>query len=582
MKKRNSFIRTFGFMENIFPAYIISLIVVSGVLLYVQLSIAKLGKELFDFIILEDFELMIDTVKYYGIIIFSLFFFIFIAIYILNRIIAITTGKVRKTLFRKLEKLPVSYYKNNHSGDIVSRMTNDVSETEKIYDTYFADLFIQVVVGVGMTIAIYFYDWRFAIFAVAGSCLTLYINVHYAKILRILSKGVQEKLARLNETFTNLLNGVFIIKSFNIQHVIIDKIRHNNKAVYDNSIERIKTQSVVDGLNVLVGFLSFVGLTCMGSYLVIKGYGNVTIGVIVAVVQLSNGTRALARMLGMFITNIQTSLAAVDRVFEVIDEEDEPARYNLDSNNLISNNVIQMDKLSFKYDDQFVLEQLSLEVPKGKVYALVGPSGGGKSTVFKLLLNFYKPNSGDLIINGKSISEQDISDIREQMAYVPQDAYLFTGSITDNIRHGKMDASRDEIIEAAKSANAHKFIMELENGYDTKVGERGAQLSGGQRQRIAIARAILKNAPILLLDEATSALDTESEHLVQEALKKLMVGKTTLVVAHRLSTIQNANQILVLKDGCIVEQGTHDELLVIDGEYKNLYNKQFKLATEVS
>lgn len=564
-------------MGNKVYIYLISLFIFGLCALAVQAFIATLFLEMFDAIELNNLDRMLESIKLYTIIIIGIFLIFPIFTYFVHKIIFITTGNIRKATFSKLEKLPVSFFKNNHSGDIVSRMTNDISETEKVYDTIFTEVVVTLITAIGSIIYSFLLDWRLAIVSILGAGLTLFVNLYYTKILRFLSKEVQVKLAKLNETLTNLLDGMHVIRVFNLQKMIMNKISNNSEDVYQVSVKRVHTQSVVSALNTISEFISLGGLMSIGAYLVIQGYTS--LGIIVAIAQLQNGIRNLTRSLGAFITNMQSSLAASERVFEVLDEEEEPISYSLETSNKTSNNIIDMENLSFKYDDEdLVLDNLSLNIPKGKVFALVGPSGGGKSTVFKLILNFYQPSSGNLLINGKSISQQKIVDIRNQMAYVPQDAYLFTGSIEDNILHGKKDATHDEIIQAAKAANAHEFIMEMENGYNTKVGERGTQLSGGQRQRIAIARAILKNAPILLLDEATSALDTESEHLVQEALNQLMKDKTTLVVAHRLQTIQNADQILVLKDGHIVEQGTHDQLLNLGCVYKNLYNKQFKIA----
>ncbi|QVK18878.1 ABC transporter ATP-binding protein [Mycoplasmatota bacterium] len=574
--KRNCFIRILSYMKKNIFIYLISLLILGLCGFAVQAFLATLFNEMFDAIERGNINQMLQSVKFYALLIVGIFLIFPIFAYIVNKIIYITTGNIRKAVFQKLEKLPVSFFKNNHSGDIVSRMTNDISETEKVYDTIFTEVVVTLIIAIGGIFYSFYLDWRLAIISIIGAGLTLFVNLYYVKILRVLGKKVQENLALLNKTLTNLLDGVHVIRVFNLQKLMMKKIGNNNQDVYDVSVKRVNTQAVISALNALSGFISFGGLMCVGVYLSIQG--STTIGAIVAIAQLQNGIRNLARLLGTFITNMQSSLAASERVFEVLDEEEEPVSYTLETENNKTNHIIDMENLSFKYDDNLVLEKLSLSIPKGKVYALVGPSGGGKSTVFKLILNFYKPSSGDLLINGESISQQKITDIRKQMAYVPQDAYLFTGSIEDNIRHGNKDATQEEIIQAAKAANAHEFIIEMENGYNTKVGERGTQLSGGQRQRIAIARAILKNAPILLLDEATSALDTESECLVQEALNQLMIGKTTLVVAHRLQTIQNADQILVLKDGHIVEQGTHDELLTLGNVYKNLYNKQFKVA----
>ncbi len=577
MRKRSTFVRIFSFMNKGLKAYFISLIMLSLFGVTIQILIAMLFKDMFNAIAINDYKLMVTFVKNDMIIILSCFIIYPIFAFTINRTIAITTGNIRKIVYDKLSKLPLSYFKNHHSGDLVSRMTNDISETEKLYDQVFFQIIFSLVVAIGTLAYMIYLNWIMGLVTIIGAGITLLVNLYYAKILRLLSTGVQEKLAKLNESLTNLLDGVHVIRCFNLQSLIFKKYYHKNKDVYDTSIKRVHTQSTISSLNTLSGFISFGGLMCVGAYLAIKY--NMPLGIIIASIQLQNGLRNFTNSLGTYVTGIQTALAAGDRVLEVLDQEEEPLSYDLETTTMTTNSLIEMNQLSFKYDDEFILNNLSLRIPKGKMIAIVGPTGGGKTTLFKIILNFFKPTSGDYFINGKPICEQTIQEIRKLLAYVPQDAYLFTGTIASNILHGKKDASKEEMIQAAKIANCHEFIMELEHGYDTMVGEKGSQLSGGQRQRVAIARAVLKDAPILLLDEATSSLDTESEIQVQEALNHLMVGKTTLVIAHRLQTIQNADEILVLKNGMIVEQGTHADLLAINGVYKNLYEKQFKIAS---
>jgi len=574
MKKKNSFRRIFTFMNKHIYAYFFGLITVGLLLAFFQIQLAKLFQYMFDSFELQEFDIARGIINYLIYIIIILTALPFFS-YLVRRVNVISSGNLRKAISNKLTKLPASYFKKHHSGDIISRSSNDVSETERSYSSYLYLFIINLIMGV-ISIAFTFYlEWRLAIISLSAGLLILFINMFYAKILRRTSTKVQEKLGRLNERFSNILAGIQVIRVFNIYNIIMKKYLISNDDVYKYSKERVKKQAVMVALNNMVGFISFLGIAAVGAYLSIKG--EITFGIIIAVVQLQNGVTNLVYGLGSFITQMQTSLAAADRVFELLDEEEEPAIYNLENvqyNN--SKDILGFKKVLFSYEDEIVLNKISFSIPKNKVYALVGPSGGGKSTIFKMILNFYPPKEGDIFINGNSISNQTINEVRNLIAYVPQDAYLFTGTILENIAYGKTNATIDEIIEAAKLANADKFISQLEHGYNTEVGEGGAQLSGGQRQRIAIARAILKDAPILLLDEATSALDSESEQLVQRALDMLMIKKTTLIIAHRLSTVQYADQILVVKDGIIVEQGTHDSLLENkDGVYTKLYNQQF-------
>jgi ATP-binding cassette subfamily B protein len=290
--------------------------------------------------------------------------------------------------------------------------------------------------------------------------------------------------------------------------------------------------------------------------------------------------------LGQAITDIQTALAAAERVFAIMDEPSEPAMYlHLDSTGpQNSEAAIMMKHVDFGYraDDQ-VLQNLSLTIPKGIKVAIVGPSGQGKSTIIKLLMGFYPPKRGTILIDGQSIRVTELVELRKKIAYVPQNAYLFSGTIMENIRYGRMGATDEEVMEAARLANAHEFITDFEDGYQTYVGERGAQISGGQRQRIGIARAIVKNAPILMLDEATSALDAESELLVEDALHRLSGDRTIVLITHRFSAIKNVDTILVIADGRVTEQGTHEELIKHQGGiYQALYEQQYQNLQDIS
>jgi ATP-binding cassette subfamily B protein len=328
-----------------------------------------------------------------------------------------------------------------------------------------------------------------------------------------------------------------------------------------------------------------VGILVFGLFLVMDG--TLALGSIWAIVYLQGNTNIMFAYLGGFINYLQQCLAGASRVLELLDRPSEPLRYPALSTQAVSpvteSSMVALKDIAFSYEDEeeAILHGISLSAAQGQRIALVGPSGGGKSTVIKLLMGFYATQAGDIVVGNQPISKYTLTELRQMMAYVPQDAYLFDGTIEENIRYGKPEASKDDVVAAAKAANAHDFIIEQANGYATPVGERGAKLSGGQRQRIAIARALLKDAPILLLDEATSALDSESEQLVQAALDVLMQGRTTLAIAHRLSTIENADRIYVIEKGQVVEQGQHHELLARGGLYSTLYTMQFEREVQV-
>ncbi|WP_066506659.1 ABC transporter ATP-binding protein [Abyssisolibacter fermentans] len=574
MKKNSSFLRIFKFMRKSFIPYIFGLLMVALFSLLFQVFISLIFKNMFDAIALKKWSTMIDAIKKYGIYAISMRVSYPIFTYIAQYAAIVTTGNIRKNVFNKIKILPLNYIKGKHSGELVSRLTNDINEVEKAYSSYFIDFSSRILTGVGTLIFTFVLDWRLGVISIIVGGLSLFVNIYYAKILKNMSLKVQESLSKLNEKLTDLLEGVYVIRSFNISNVILNKYNKRNIELYEVSKDRVNQKSLLSALNNIIGIISFGGTVVVGSYLVI--IGEISVGVIIAVDQLQSRLSSLARNFGDFISELQGSLAAADRLFEILDEEEEPESFKLTGDYEVEENCeISFHNVSFEYDNESVLSELTFNVPKGKVYTLTGPSGGGKSTIFKLLLNFYPPKEGNIAIGGKSISNQTIRDIRNNIAYVPQDAYLFSGTIIENIRQGKEDATFEEVVNAAKMANVHDFIVNMEDGYDTFVGEKGTKLSGGQRQRIAIARAMLKNAPILLLDEATSSLDTESEKLVQEALNKLMIGRTTLVIAHRLSTIEDADEILVLKDGKIAERGTHSELLELNGIYGSLHAQQF-------
>lgn len=577
---RNSFLRLLKFMKKTWPLYLGALLTIAICNMFLQILLANILKEMFDSIAALDFPRLMSSLTHilkYFLIIFLITPF---AYYGIERAIVKTTAYIRTTLFEKIQALPISFFKEGHSGDLISRMTNDINETERAYGRILIGFTVQLFGGIGSAVYMIILDWRLGIFSIIAGLLTVLANVYFADILRKIGEKVQARLGNLTEKLSDLLAGIHVVRSFNVAKIILGKYFAGNAEVYGVSFQRVKVganQTVVNGF---LRALSILGLVSFGAFLSLKGL--ITVGIVVGIVQLQNGVTELFRTLGTFVTNVQGSLAAADRIHEIYDTPSEPKTFAMEESVQDARQEVIFNNVKFAYDgSEMVLNGLNFKVAKGQVVALVGPSGGGKSTVLKLILGFYQPQGGDIQIEGQSIAQQTLEEIRERMAYVPQDAFLFAGTVMENIRMGRESATDEEVIQAAKMANAHDFIVEFEKGYETLVGERGTHLSGGQRQRIAIARAILKDAPILLLDEATSSLDSESEHLVQEALEKLMVGRTTIVIAHRLSTIQHAHKIVVIKDGQLVEEGTHEKLLQIeDGIYQKLYTQQFSKSLE--
>jgi ATP-binding cassette, subfamily B, bacterial len=575
--KKITLVRLLKYMGPILPVFVVSAIMIATIEVVLQLLMAALIKDMFDAIVINELSSLIRVVRNYGIITLLVVGISPLFSYGLGYSVAKTTGNIRKTLFKHLQHLPVSFYKENHSGDLISRLTNDVAQAEGAYYQPLINFAANLIAGVSMIIYLAILDWRLSMVSVALIIIVTIVNVIYAKKLRIVSTQVQTNLGTMTERLSDVLAGGLVIKTFNLYSVMAGKFEKANDDVYNCGVKRVSKNSQLSVINFLVNMGGLFVLLSLASYLSIQGY--VTVGVIIASVQIQMSASYMFRSLGGYIDKIQTSLAAADRVFEIIDnpvEQNYEGDHSQEASNC--NNAIIFENVDFGYqDDENILKGLSLNVERGSITALVGPSGEGKSTILKLIMGFYDLRGGDISVEGISLSGKGLGYIRDKIAYVPQEAYLFSGTIAENIGFGVDNPSMDNIIKAAQIANAHEFIEKLEHGYDTLVGERGAHLSGGQRQRIAIARAVLKNAPILLLDEATSALDTESEYLVQEALNKLMEGRTTLVIAHRLSTIQNADKILVIKEGSIREEGNHNQLLSTkQGIYRQLYYQQFQ------
>lgn len=485
-----------------------------------------------------------------------------------------TMADIRLKLFDHAAGMKIRYYEKNHSGDMISRMTNDVQTMEQAYGSQLRMVVFTVLFGLGCAVIMMIMDWRIGLVLVLFGLLSAFVNSRFAVPIRRISDKIQKNSGELTERLTDLLAGFNVTKMYKIKDIIMGRYSEMNNITVSSSMARTRVNSYLDSVNFLLIWLNFGGVMGFGSLMVING--SIGYDKLVAIVQLLNGVVFMFVQLGNFISQLQGSLAGAGRVFELLDEPSEPERYNA-GGDADSNGIVEFTNVSFAYEEgNKVLDGLALCVGKGQTAALVGPSGGGKSTVIKLLLGYYPPDSGNIVINGKPMGQYTLEELRNMMAYVPQDAYLFDGTIEENIRYGRPDATKEKVIEAARMANAHDFIMEQPDGYDTVVGERGARLSGGQKQRIAIARALLKDAPILLLDEATSALDSESEQLVQEALNILMEGRTTIAVAHRLSTIEHADIIYVINEGKVGEQGKHQELSLREGLYRELYELQFK------
>lgn len=482
---------------------------------------------------------------------------------------------IRAAGFKKLQRLSVSFYDKNKTGTIMSYVTNDVNALQSAMVENTIEMITEGFILIGSVVAMIYLDWRLTLFTVCTFPVVLWFMEFFGKKIRKTGGRIQECTADITSVLQESVASARVIKSFVREDYEVDRFDVENRA---NFRANMKNAQLMATLTPVVELVAAIGVTMIiwyGGNNVING--TITAGSLVAfltyAVNISNPIKRLTRVIG----NIQKALAAAQRVFMIIDMPEEIAE-SRDAKQLPEvSGKVEFQNVSFAYDDKGnVITDLSFSVKPGEVIAIVGPSGAGKSTIANLLPRFYDVNKGDIKIDGHSVREVTLDSLREQVGIVPQETMLFNGSVYNNILYGRLDATKEEIEAAAKAANAHDFIMQLTDGYETKLGDRGVNLSGGQRQRIAIARAILKNPRILILDEATSSLDTESERVVQEALDRLMVGRTSFVIAHRLSTVKNADKILVLEKGNLVESGTHDELLALDGLYAHLYKIQYR------
>lgn len=492
-------------------------------------------------------------------------------------IIPIRMGVVRdlrNQLYKKIISLPIGFFSEERKGDIMSRMMNDVNEVEISIMSSFEMMFknpLIILIYLGVMFAM---SWQLTVFVLLLLPLSGWLIGRVGRNLKTSSTTGQEQTGEMLSQIEETIGGLRIVKAFNAEHKVEERFAKLNEKIRKTFTSLHRRYNLAHPLGELIGTAVIAVLLWFGGTLIVGNNSTISAAEFIYYLVIFYSIIAPAKDLSKASYSIRKGLASLERVDKILLSENTIKEPEKPVSIHDFNNAIEFRNVSFRYQTDWVLRDINLVVPKGKTVALVGQSGSGKSTLVDLVPRYYDPEIGQVCIDGVDIRQIRTQDIRAQLGNVNQEAILFNDTFFNNIIFGVENATMEQVVEAARIANAHDFIMATENGYETNIGDRGSKLSGGQRQRISIARAILKNPPILILDEATSALDTESEKLVQEALDNLMKNRTTLVVAHRLSTIKRADEICVLHEGQIVERGKHKELIALGGYYKRLVDMQ--------
>ena len=481
---------------------------------------------------------------------------------------------MRRDMFKKLQKLPFSYYDENETGKIMTRMTSDLMEVSELAHHGPENLFICGITVILSFIYLLTINWIFTLIIFACIPFLIIISITLRKKMKRAFTETRKSVGEINAALESSITGIRVTKAFNNDEKELDKFEVGNEYYVKSRSVAYKAMGQFHSSTSFITDLFNVVILVGGGLLVV--YNHIDLAEYVTfVVSVNLFINPLTTLIN-FVEQYQNGITGFKRFLDIMDEKEEIESENAINIKKLEGNI-EFKNVTFEYETtKGVLDNVSFKLDKGKTIALVGPSGGGKTTICHLIPNFYKVNSGSILIDNYNINNLSFKSLRGNIGIVQQDVFLFNGTIKENILYGRLDATDEEVYEAAKRANIHDYVLTLENGYDTQIGERGVKLSGGQKQRLSIARVFLKNPSILILDEATSALDNATEILIQSALDELCKGRTTIVVAHRLSTIKNADEIYVIQNGNIVEHGNHNDLLEIDGEYKKLYQAQFK------
>ena len=501
--------------------------------------------------------------------------FMFIQGWIMTGITQKICYKMRKDISEKINRMPLKYFESRTYGEVLSRITNDVDTFGMGLNQSVTQIISSVCTVLGTLAMMLIISPIMTLIAISILPVSIFLISIIVKISQKHFRNQQKYLGVINGTVEESFSGHLIIKAFNKEKETLDDFEKTNDVLYKSAWKSQFLSGMMMPLMMFVGNLGYVAVAVSGAILAINGV--ILIGDIQAFIQyVRNFTQPIQQM-SQVINQIQSMTAAAERVFEFLDEEEEVQTVENPADITAVNGSVVFDHVKFGYnEDKIIIKDFSAEVKQGQRIAIVGPTGAGKTTIVKLLMRFYDVNSGEIRIDGHNIKDFNRRELRNALAMVLQDTWLFNGTIMENIRYGRLDATDEEVIAAAKAAHADRFIRTLPNGYNMELNEEAGNVSQGQKQLLTIARAILADSPILILDEATSSVDTRTESRIQRGMHNLMKGKTSFIIAHRLSTIKDADLILVMKDGDIVEQGSHEQLLAENGFYAQLYNSQFE------